>query len=93
MFAAGVAILKAVFNSLDIHEMAFSNGALREGLLYEMEDRFHRSDIRMRTTENLARKHAVDLNYANQVRIQAKAFLNQVSDDLGIEKKANYPVY
>lgn len=87
VFAAGVAILKAVFNSLDIHEMAFSNGALREGLLYEMEDRFHRSDIRMRTTENLARKHAVDLNYANQVRIQAKAFLNQVSDDLGIEKK------
>ncbi|MGB2079674.1 MAG: exopolyphosphatase [Vibrio sp.] len=87
VFAAGVAILKGVFNSLDIDKMAFSSGALREGLLYEMEERFHRSDIRMRTTESLARKHSVDLSYANQVRMQAKSFLSQIGDELGIAKK------
>lgn len=87
VFAAGVAILTGIFNSLKIKSMCFSDGALREGLLYEMEDRFQRTDIRMRTTENLARKHAVDLNYANQVRLQAKHFLDQVADDFGIDKQ------
>ncbi|MCV5665010.1 exopolyphosphatase, partial [Escherichia coli] len=53
VFAAGVAILSAIFKALRIEQMFFSDGALREGLLYEMEERFARSDIRMRTTENL----------------------------------------
>ncbi len=57
VFAAGVAILYAIFQALKIEQMFFSDGALREGLLYEMEERFARSDIRMRTTENLAQKH------------------------------------
>ncbi len=62
VFAAGVAILSAIFQSLKINQMFFSDGALREGLLYEMEERFARSDIRMRTTENLAKNIALISN-------------------------------
>ena len=36
VFAAGVAILSAIYKDLHIKEMHFSDGALREGLLYEM---------------------------------------------------------
>ncbi|MBY6199517.1 exopolyphosphatase [Vibrio hangzhouensis] len=88
VFAAGVAILSAIFESLKIKEMDFSAGALREGLLYEMEERFQRSDIRMRTTENLAHKHFVDVEHAAKVRGQAIEFLDQIHETLNLKKKS-----
>ncbi|WP_019274136.1 exopolyphosphatase [Vibrio coralliilyticus] len=88
VFAAGVAILMAIFKDLKIGEMHFSEGALREGLLFEMEDGFKRSDIRMRTTENLASKHLVDLDHAARIKHQAQSFLQQVHQDLGIKKSS-----
>ncbi|WP_117235336.1 exopolyphosphatase [Vibrio maerlii] len=88
VFAAGVAILTAIFKALSIKEIHFSEAALREGVLYEMEERFERSDIRMRTTENLAIKHSVDLEHAASVKGQAREFLTQVHDELGIKKKS-----
>ena len=36
VLAGGVAILYAIFDSLDITEMNISNGAVREGMLYEL---------------------------------------------------------
>lgn len=84
VFAAGVAILLAIVESFSINSLHFSDGALREGLMYEMEERFQRSDIRMRTTENLAFKHQVDLSHAQNVRSQAEQFLSQVSEQVGI---------
>ncbi|MCG9574980.1 exopolyphosphatase [Vibrio tubiashii] len=88
VFAAGVAILSAIVKSLKVTEMHFSEGALREGLLFEMEDSFKRSDIRMRTTENLASKHLVDLEHAAKIKGQATEFLQQVHKDLGIKKSS-----
>ncbi|WP_194436353.1 exopolyphosphatase [Vibrio fluminensis] len=88
VFAAGVAIMYAIFLDLKISEMHFSEGALREGLLYEMEERFKRSDIRMRTTENLAQKHLVDLEHAARIKGQAGEFLTQIHKDIGIKSKS-----
>ncbi len=87
VFAAGVAILQAIFSSLKIDTLHFSEGALREGLLYEMEDRFKRTDIRMRTTEALANKHFVDLEHAAKIKGQAREFFEQVHKKIGIGKK------
>ncbi|MCG9583374.1 exopolyphosphatase [Vibrio tubiashii] len=88
VFAAGVAILSAIVKSLKVTEIHFSEGALREGLLFEMEDSFKRSDIRMRTTENLASKHLVDLEHAAKIKGQATEFLQQVHKVLGIKKSS-----
>ena len=88
VFAAGVAIMAAIFRDLKIKEMHFSDGALREGLLYEMEERFKYSDIRLRTAEALANKHAVDLEHAAKVRGYAGEFLSQVSSEVGIKKQS-----
>ncbi|EGU49339.1 exopolyphosphatase [Vibrio ichthyoenteri ATCC 700023] len=85
VFAAGVAIMYAIFLDLRISEMHYSEGALREGLLYEMEERFKRSDIRMRTTENLASKHLVDLEHAERVKQQARLLLDDIHTQLGIK--------
>jgi exopolyphosphatase/guanosine-5'-triphosphate,3'-diphosphate pyrophosphatase len=80
VFVAGVAILKAIFNSLRIKSLDFSDGALREGLLYEMEDRLQFDDIRLRTTETLAKKHSVDLEHAAHVKGLAREFFEQITD-------------
>ncbi|MFC3025028.1 exopolyphosphatase [Vibrio zhugei] len=91
VFAAGVAIMAAIFQDLHIDEMHFSDGALREGLLYEMEDRFKYSDIRLRITEALADKHAVDLEHAAIVKSYARDFLDQVGATIGIQSESELP--
>lgn len=87
VFVAGVAILKAIFNSLRIKELDFSDGALREGLLYEMEDRLQFDDIRLRTTETLAEKYSVDLEHAAHVKGVAKDLFNQISEPEKLNQK------
>lgn len=87
VFVAGVAILRAIFNSLKIKNLDFSDGALREGLLYEMEDRFQYDDIRLRTTETLAKKHSVDLEHAARVKGVAKELFDQISEHLSLNQK------
>lgn len=88
VFAAGVAILHAIMTSLNIDQLHFSEGALREGLLFEMEDSFKRSDIRMRTTENLASKHLVDLDHAAKIKGHARELFQQIHKDVGIKKSS-----
>ncbi|MFS1877551.1 hypothetical protein [Enterovibrio norvegicus] len=52
VFAAGVTILSAAMDTLDIKELHFSDGALREGVLYDMEDRFKDIDVRNQNRRN-----------------------------------------
>jgi exopolyphosphatase/guanosine-5'-triphosphate,3'-diphosphate pyrophosphatase len=88
VFVAGLAILTAVMHSLKISQVHFSEGALREGLLYEMEDSLKQIDIRMRTTESLASKHLVDLKHAAHIRNTAMVLFNQVNKSLGIKRNS-----
>ena len=86
VFAAGVAILCAVFKSLKIDEMVYSDGALREGLLYEMEDRFRHSDIRVRTASAMAAQYHVDMDQATRVKNTAEYLYNQIEPQPGLAK-------
>ncbi|KDM91901.1 exopolyphosphatase [Photobacterium galatheae] len=81
VFAAGVAILSAIFTALKIDSMAFSDGALREGLLYEMEERFRHSDIRSRTAIAMATQYNVDIEQATRVRDTAEQIYRQASSN------------
>lgn len=74
LIAAGLSILMALFNALKIKEMKFSKGALREGLLYEMEDSCRANDIRMRTANALAAQYHVDLEQAARIQQTAEQF-------------------
>ncbi len=71
----------------EIEEMHFSSGALREGILYEMDDQLHRSDIRMRTAESLAARHAVEVDHAKHVKETAMSLLQQGIESVSIKKK------
>ncbi|HHA1629172.1 TPA: exopolyphosphatase [Enterobacter hormaechei subsp. xiangfangensis] len=67
VFAPGLAILCGVFDALAIKELRLSDGALREGVLYEMEGRFRHQDIRSRTAQSLANQYNIDREQAKRV--------------------------
>ncbi|MBQ4779590.1 exopolyphosphatase [Pectobacterium versatile] len=64
----GLAILCGIFDALAIKELRLSDGALREGVLYEMEGRFRHQDIRIRTAQSLATHYNIDREQARRVR-------------------------
>ena len=67
VFVPGLAILCGVFDALAINELRLSDGALREGVLYEMEGRFRHQDIRSRTAQSLANQYNIDREQARRV--------------------------
>ena len=67
VFVPGLAILCGVFDALAIRELRLSDGALREGVLYEMEGRFRHQDVRSRTASSLANQYNIDSDQARRV--------------------------
>ena len=67
VFAAAVAILLGLFTSLPIERLDYSDGALRDGLLYEFEERLQHHDIRERTAQALGTHYRMDKKQAARV--------------------------
>jgi exopolyphosphatase/guanosine-5'-triphosphate,3'-diphosphate pyrophosphatase len=76
----GLAILMAVFEAFRIDEMRPSEGALREGLLFDLLGRAQGEDLREQSVDALARRYGVDETQAARVRETTLAFLEQVAD-------------
>jgi exopolyphosphatase/guanosine-5'-triphosphate,3'-diphosphate pyrophosphatase len=80
VFPAGVAILSAIFEAFDLETMRYADGALREGVLYDMVGRNSPEDSRLKTLEGLVRSYGVDRRQAENVANTALALLDQVRD-------------
>jgi len=63
----GVAIIYASFKSLQIPKMKVADGALREGLIYDLLGRINHEDVRDRTVTALASRFHVDQEQAARV--------------------------
>ncbi len=87
VFVGGLAILIAVFKSLNIQEMEFSQDALREGVLYEMEDHLTHPDIRQRSAESLATRYDVDVEQAKRVLATTMELYKQCKKAWKIDNK------
>ncbi|PTT52889.1 exopolyphosphatase, partial [Aeromonas sp. HMWF014] len=79
VFAAAVTILLGLFTSLPIERMEYSDGALREGLLYEFEERLQHHDIRERTALALSTHYHIDKRQANRVEQSVLALFDALS--------------
>ena len=87
IFPAGFAILMAAFQSLGIGRLHFADGALREGLLYDMVGRQRHEDVRERTIQALQARYHVDPGHAAAVEETAMAAYEQVSAFWGLESE------
>ncbi len=87
VFAGGVAVLCAVFEALGIQRMRISDGALREGLLYDLLGRIEDADSRDASVRNLAERYHVERQQAERVKQTALALFAEAAEvwDLGDE--------
>ncbi len=81
IFPAGLAILEAIFDAFELQQMIHSEGALREGVLYDLIGRHHHEDVRERTLSALMERYHVDLEQAARVESKALSALGQVARD------------
>jgi exopolyphosphatase/guanosine-5'-triphosphate,3'-diphosphate pyrophosphatase len=89
IFAPGLSILIASFEVLGIQMMGVSDGALREGLLYDLLGRTEHEDVRSRTISALQKRYHVDKEHARAVEATTLNAFYQVRDEWGLDA----PVY
>jgi exopolyphosphatase/guanosine-5'-triphosphate,3'-diphosphate pyrophosphatase len=84
---AGLAILLAVFESLGIEQMTYSDGALREGVMYDLLGRFRHEDVRDRSVQAMMARYYVDVRQSERVVQMARQLFEQVRDALALDEE------
>jgi exopolyphosphatase / guanosine-5'-triphosphate,3'-diphosphate pyrophosphatase len=84
VFPGGLAIFAEIMDTLEIEHAQISDGALREGLLYDMLGRLHHQDARERTILAMQRRYHVDTEQATRVEGTAGMLLARVEKDWGL---------
>jgi exopolyphosphatase / guanosine-5'-triphosphate,3'-diphosphate pyrophosphatase len=80
VFIGGVCILAEMLSRLAIKQMRVADGAMRDGLLYDMIGRYTEEDARERTVRSMQIRYQVDLAHAGRVEHTAVDFLEQVGE-------------
>ena len=86
VFVGGVVVLSAVFEALGIESMEYSDGALREGLLYDQIGRQHDIDTRDKTVNRLMERYSVDKDHAGRVEKISKHIFKHTKSDWQLDK-------
>lgn len=89
IFPAGFAILMAAFRLLKIQEMSYTDGALREGLLYGIAGRIQHEDVRERSISALQNRYRTDKKQGAAVEATAVAAWQQVAPVWGLDTPGN----
>ena len=81
-----VSSFNRAFAELGIERMTVANGALREGVLYELLGRMHHQDTREATVNQFQRRYHVDRPQAERVQTLALELLGQIAHRLEMEQ-------
>ena len=85
VFPAGVAILLEIVENFGIDRVREAEGAMREGLLYDLMGRFTNEDARVRSVRAMEKRYHVDEIQADRVEATAVSLLEQVEFEWGLE--------
>ncbi|HKU70158.1 MAG TPA: exopolyphosphatase [Burkholderiales bacterium] len=83
VFPGGLAILNAVLSELDIDSMAVAEGAMRQGVLYDLLGRFHHKDMRDVTVAQFMHRYHVDALQARRVGALAFSLYRKLISESG----------
>ncbi|MFP4155933.1 MAG: exopolyphosphatase [Halothiobacillaceae bacterium] len=86
VFVGGFVVMQAVFEALRIDEMHISDGALREGLIYDWLGREKQDDVRSTTVRRLQEMFTVDRDHAERVCETADLLFEKVRQDWKLER-------
>jgi len=76
----GLSIMIAVFEELQISKMTIADGALREGVMYDLFGRKTDQDLRLSTVASLKKRYAIDEDQSKRVSTIAIQIYNQLAD-------------
>lgn len=83
LIPAGFAIVSALFAAFKLQQMNYSDGALREGVLYDLLGRSRsEGDVRQRTVTALQKRLGLDEAFAKRTADTASNLFEQVQQDL-----------
>jgi exopolyphosphatase/guanosine-5'-triphosphate,3'-diphosphate pyrophosphatase len=71
-------------------EMTVAEGALRQGVLWDLLGRVHHRDIREVTVEQFMRRHHVDMAQAERVRDLSLRLVRTLDDDGNLAPRADF---
>ncbi len=80
VITAGVAISAAIFDGLNIEHMRTSNGALREGVIYDLLGRLSHEDVRERSINAMVARYHANETYARVVGERVSWLAQSVAD-------------
>ena len=92
VFPSGLAILIAIFETLQIQNMTLAGGALREGLIYGMIGKRRSCDVRERTADSLITRYQMDRIQAERVRDAALHAFQQVQKEWQLSEQYGRPM-
>ena len=84
VWPGGLSILAELLGVLRIDKLKVSDGALREGLLYDLLGRLQHEDARERTVRAMAARYSVDKAQADRVKATAAMLLAQCESEWGL---------
>lgn len=84
VWPGGLAILVEIMRTFDITGLHASDGALREGVLYDLVGRLRHEDARVRSVFALGERYHVDQAQASRVKDTAELLLQQIEDALDL---------
>ena len=85
VFPAGLAILLEIVENFAIDRVRIAEGAMREGLLYDLMGRYTDEDARIISVRAMEKRYHVDGSQADRVESSAVGLLEQVESEWGLE--------
>ncbi|MFO1423210.1 MAG: Ppx/GppA phosphatase family protein [Candidatus Competibacteraceae bacterium] len=80
VFTGGFVVLHGLCEALNVQRMEVSDGALREGVIYDLLGRIRHEDVRDRTIATVIRRYGLDETQAERVNATALELLGQVRE-------------
>ena len=77
----GLAIMIAIFEELGISKMTVAEGALRDGVLYDLLGRQREKDMRESTVQLFKRRYHVDVPQSERVQVLAERLYRMVAGE------------
>ncbi len=90
VICGGLAVMIAVFQTLHIERMIVTDGALRDGVLYDLLGRQREKDMRDSTIAQFKRRYHVDTAQAERVLRLAEQFYGMVAPEGPLLKCLNW---
>ncbi|MEL7186062.1 MAG: hypothetical protein AAFN50_06455 [Pseudomonadota bacterium] len=92
VWPGGISIVAELFSALRVDEFRISDGALREGLLYDLLGRLQHEDARERTVRAMMSRYHVDEKQAERVAATADSLYRQCKSKWGFSSQIAGPV-